>query len=63
MKPPKERLTGKLRVRLDRPGFSENVKAIETAMEGLETGFRDKQTGKFVAVDHALANPDSTEPV
>lgn len=56
-------LRAKLKAREGKPGFKANVEAIKAQIADLESedGFRDKESGEFVSLEHAIQNPESTE--
>lgn len=57
-----EDLRAKLKKRRGKPGFKANVAELEQSIAFLESGpYRDKETGQFVSIDFALANPDLVE--
>jgi hypothetical protein len=58
-----DELRAKLKARKGRPGFQANVAALEQAIAVHENAgpFRDKDTGRFVSREYALANPDKVE--
>lgn len=58
-----EALKAKLKAREGKPGFKANVEMIREQLVALEAadGFRDKESGEFVSLEHAFLNPESVE--
>lgn len=61
-----DELKVKLAARKGKGGYAQNVREIEARiayLESLTFTYRDKETGKFVSAEYALANPDTTRQV